>query len=73
MTEDRAKEKWCPFSRVALDEGMAANRTASMGRGGYADIAEETRCLASGCMAWRWSTIVARAPILSEGHCGLAG
>ena len=73
MTEDRAATKWCPFSRVALVQGMAANRTATMGTGGYADVQEETRCLGSGCMAWRWDQVVPSSPSLSEGHCGLAG
>jgi hypothetical protein len=66
MTAKEAKTKWCPFSRVALSEGMAANRTASMGKGGYADIAEETRCIASDCMAWQWHTM--DPPV---GDCGL--
>jgi hypothetical protein len=54
MNEEEAKSKWCPFTRVALSEGMSANRTASLGHGGYADIADETRCLGSGCMMWEW-------------------
>lgn len=53
MTEEQAKLRWCPFSRVALSEGMSANRTASMGLGGYADIKDETRCLGSDCAVWR--------------------
>jgi hypothetical protein len=54
MTPDEAKTKWCPFSRVALTAGIAANRTAAMGKGGYADLTDETRCIAAECMAWRW-------------------
>jgi hypothetical protein len=67
MNEADARKKWCPFSRVALTEGMAANRTATMGSGDYADIKDETRCLASDCMAWRWG------PDRAGGYCGLAG
>lgn len=68
MNESDALTKWCPFTRVALSEGLSANRTASMGTGGYADISDETRCLASECMAWRWADRSNRA-----GYCGLAG
>jgi len=56
MTEADAKTKWCPFTRVALVEGMSANRTAGMGTQGYADITEETRCLGSGCLMWEFRT-----------------
>jgi len=69
MTQDEAKKRWCPFTRVALRQGLSANRTAS--KGGYADIADETRCVASGCMAWQWTGH--NAPNgESEGYCGLA-
>lgn len=71
-----AKKLWCPFSRVALSEGMAANRTASMGRGGYADIHDETRCLADGCAVWRWNDgphPVSELGKPKHGYCGLAG
>lgn len=80
MDEQEALQRWCPFSRVALIEGMSANRTSSLGKGGYADIAEETRCLGSGCMAWRWTDIHnaqgQRIPMPQgnpDGCCGLAG
>lgn len=70
MKAEDAKKLWCPFARAALVAGMAANRTSSMGRGGYADIADETRCLAEGCMAWRpFAGPQYRA---DEGCCGLA-
>jgi hypothetical protein len=67
MHPDDARKLWCPFTRVALVEGMSANRTASMGRGGYADISEETRCLANDCMLWRWHGLVP-----PHGECGMA-
>lgn len=68
MRPDEAKTKWCPFSRVALTSGTSANRTASMGTGGFADLVDETRCLAEGCMAWRWR----RSAGPADGDCGLA-
>lgn len=65
MSPETAKQLWCPFTRVAIVEGMAANRTASIGRG-YTDISEETRCLAQGCMAWRWTKMTP-----PDGYCSL--
>lgn len=65
LTEEQAREKWCPFVR--------------MGQGGHnrwSDMAQETRdlelvgceCIASDCMAWRWE-----AKYKPYGYCGLAG
>lgn len=60
MTEKEAKTKWCPFAR-SLDDGVnVANREWVNGR----PIAE-CMCLASNCMAWRWSDEI-------DGYCGLA-
>lgn len=55
MTEEEAKTKWCPFTRVvgfttqggSRSQGFSANRDllgAPLGR-----------CIGSGCMAWRWT------------------
>jgi hypothetical protein len=65
MTEDQAREKWCPFARVA-----AADYSSNKGSGG--DIRPGAYCIASRCMAWRWDLdTVATEP--HEGYCGLAG
>lgn len=69
MTEEEAKTKWCPFSRVGIEgrSSVAVNRASGDGTGGPYDVVEETRCIASACMAWR-------AGNSSEsGYCGLAG
>jgi hypothetical protein len=74
LTEDDAKTKWCPETRVAITAGMAANRTASMsedGRG-YANIFEETRCLGSGCMLWRWQSLTSGPGGQAIGFCSLS-
>ena len=75
MTEEEAKEKWCPFTRVgfwinAPDDSFLAtsgNRMTPMN--------DECNCIASGCMAWRWSRKDFKNLPRSEwyGYCGLAG
>lgn len=50
MTEDKAKEKWCPFARVSdKSDGplMAANRWAGNA------FSNSSCCIASECMAWQ--------------------
>ncbi len=83
QSEDQAKGKWCPFTRVGVHSGTGA---VSVNRYPLAaTIHEETRCLARGCMAWRWAgwqtTFETVAPLPPEdirigerlGYCGLAG
>lgn len=61
LTEDQAKEKWCPFARVAggalmrMDQdGVVSYVTApvAVNRGGNGSR-DEVCCIASRCMAWR--------------------
>lgn len=57
MTEAEAKTKWCPFSRVGQNMGdkpIAVNRTFHESNSGSHVVQMQTRCLASGCMAWGW-------------------
>ena len=71
MTEAEAKQRWCPFA-------MTVTRTTSANRmfGGTIDekveeaVREQTRCLGSECMAWRW---VGEDDDYQGGYCGLAG
>lgn len=66
MTEDEAKTKWCPFSRVPVGytsssyasvttETVSANRTTYVGDNprNPKQLAG-TNCLGSGCAAWQW-------------------
>ena len=85
-TEDTAKQKWCPMARVALQinaEGSVGkasyNRRRENGgpsekHSGRSIIGDEniseSRCLASGCMMWRWDIPKLDHP--TTGHCGLA-
>lgn len=73
MTESEAQTKWCPFTRVEAGSG-----SFSVNRSAY-DKASLT-CIASACMAWRW-TIANNAhpmmeplytPSTTDGRCGLA-
>ena len=73
MTEDEAREKWCPFVRLQYDH-PAINRTWDTPNPG------KCRCIASDCMAWRWAEQghdpddmpgIGEHP--STGYCGLAG
>jgi hypothetical protein len=80
MTEDEAKTKWCPMVRTGLVAGMAVNHHIGTVNGPHAgDVHDETRCIGSGCMMWRFvavssQTIVRGADkIRNKGYCGLAG
>jgi hypothetical protein len=80
MTEEDAKTKWCPFVRVghAREAGEEAfNRLCDdQGLDGddFSHVPEAALCIASACMAWRWSTPgTAPADQPERGYCGLAG
>jgi hypothetical protein len=74
MTEEEARKKWCPQVRYFVDaDGL-----------GRTNMPEDScRCIASDCMAWRWSydwikphdTTLDEYAALSTtlGYCGLAG
>jgi len=63
MTEDEAKTKWCPFSRV-LSHTYAQDGQGRIWEGGYAYNRQPDEdadyipghgvCIGSACMAWRW-------------------
>lgn len=100
MTEDEAKQRWCPFARVVVAVGRWVNAQKPLASGNRlsASVVPDgasredmtnpgaSRCIASACMAWRWSSdfneIVARHPeaktpaeikSYADGFCGLAG
>lgn len=58
MTEDEAKTKWCPFTRVVvafadtMSQAATANRDQPSTYGAYPG---PTSCIGSVCMAWRWA------------------
>lgn len=68
FTEDEARQRWCPFARVAFIGGVGANRVSSLQQKAaerqaeqgddrdlkyFAEQRRDTNCMASGCMAWR--------------------
>lgn len=80
MTEDEAKTKWCPMSRVVSGDkeagvvsAVAFNRTMNVGTVpveiGYPKGA---CCIGSGCMMWRWGKPSMGPGYPDHGYCGLA-
>ena len=66
-TEEEATGCWCPFVRYQTgEEDCAGNRWLDLSNPGTA------RCIASQCMAWRW-TPAAQMGLSRDGFCGLAG
>lgn len=72
LTEEQAKTKWCPYTRIAVtskyedDDGLTVNMP-TINR----PVQDHMRCIASECMAWRivWSD-AANEP---RGYCGAFG
>lgn len=56
VTEEEAKTKWCPWTRVPIEtetlEWVVGNRANQTGPGG---LYKGSKCIASQCMAWRWA------------------
>lgn len=80
MTEDDAKQKWCPFARVVQYSSNDGGPPPAPGNRCIltANVTEAlngaTTCIGSQCMAWRWSTVETPDQIgLPDGYCGLAG
>lgn len=79
MTEEEAREAWCPFARVWATDAEGGGGDAAINR--YGDTAKtlhpNAMCLGSDCMAWRWidrdrDDPYERGPA-RRGRCGLAG
>lgn len=77
MTEQEAKTKWCPFTRLA--EHGAPRTVANRFVEAESDWGVTT-CLGSSCMTWRWSFLVdengglirSNETDTPTGYCGLA-
>jgi len=68
MTEDEAKEKWCPMVRVA-NSGGSYNRNSMANL--HCVETKDVRCIGAECMMWR--VHIAMDTYAPSGYCGLAG
>ena len=75
LTEDEARQKWCPHARVPLAaDGYTGNRMDDTTGAIVPEFG--SRCIASQCMAWRWASL----PVADtddnpaeKGYCGAFG
>lgn len=72
MTEDQAKEKWCPMARV---HSGTQNYVAAVNRNLLPRDVGKDKCCASDCMMWRAKTEFPGDQDYEavDGYCGLAG
>lgn len=75
MTEDEAKQKWCPFARGR--EHQTPNddngNTGGANRFDMGDPDSGCLCIGSQCMAWRWLDFNHHGKGVNRGYCGAAG
>ena len=65
MTEDEAKQKWCPMVRFNPPDG---ENNRSPDHGGL----NNARCIASECAVWKWSSkFHTTMESIEDGRCGL--
>jgi hypothetical protein len=69
LTEEDAREKWCPFARA--DAYPASESSVTVNREGSSFTRKACLCIASNCMAWRWAE--EKSVTDRRGYCGLAG
>lgn len=74
MTEDQAKQKWCPYQSVRVQLlSMTLIKGASIFPENAKEITEDANqkqtCIGSACMMWKWSLTHKEC----LGYCGLAG
>jgi hypothetical protein len=80
LTEDEAKQKWCPMTRVLdwqtagvmIGENPAIASAAVNRVEGGSGIPVDAYCIGSDCMMWRWQQQQANEPFRPVGWCGLA-
>lgn len=71
--EEEAQTKWCPFVRFACDIDDTPSNRWDTDKGLERNPAP-CRCIASACMAWRWSgKLTVNDLAQKRGYCGLAG
>jgi hypothetical protein len=67
MKIEKAKTKWCPFTRFhkGMDNDVYCNRPV-----GKVDN-NSSLCIADACMCWKWNDAGVNYLNPKEGHCGL--
>jgi len=55
MTEDEAKQKWCPMMRLTTDQGEWRTNRGERPQGAIGESYVYFNCLGRDCMAWRWN------------------
>jgi hypothetical protein len=89
VTEEQARELWCPQSRVPFLGAHVGNRVSSAmlkmceksaAQGDSRDLdyvrqqIADTKCVASACMFWRRADPAKHGPCDPDGgYCGVAG
>lgn len=73
LTEEEAKTKWCPETRVHVVPdmgGVYVNKPLSESNTyGYA-TEKSVMCIGSACMAWRWATNGGHYEAVAPNHHG---
>lgn len=59
LTETEAKTRWCPFAHYSHEHNRGTKNKEPIPSIG-------ARCLGSGCMLWRWSSLTDQT-----GFCGM--
>lgn len=54
LTEEQAKEKWCPFARAPLSWAVDEDHYDTLAAAVNIGRPMICRCQGSDCMAWRW-------------------
>ena len=81
-TESEAKKRWCPESRVLASDSVGnvtGDAPCGYNRGMSTPnlIVGGSTCMASQCMAWRWTKAEKQDPVTGHysrlGYCGKAG
>jgi len=76
MTEEQAKTRWCPHSRVRTGLGeVSCNRHGKEQGDTGSSLAINSNCIASDCMMWVPEIRRQHGSMteVSGGYCGLAG
>lgn len=86
LTEDEAKQKWCPKARYVPGRKFSFGRVVAAINRWIDD--DDTQlcpkpacCIASACMAWRWEGALSASitpkgepkPAIGKGYCGAFG